>query len=490
MTSSNDANLKQHADCKIIRAHTPPYKSNGIALACALQTAVWLVRKKEKPIIVLWMGNDLPARDVLESAMSVDLVDHLLGEGHCAADGVQFNLIDTTKLVTYEHETIVALGTSVLELEASQVLDTAGALIFVPLGERDLKAYMRLAPDSNRISWKEEEQSRELGFARTSVLQQKLSWYRQFYKVVASDTFGGENSSRYVPHDGTGRCRYCGNSPPDATFRWKSHAFPEQIGNKMLVDLAECDACNRHFGDMLDDDFAKWTQPWRSVFRVAGRKGIPTSKSGDGKMRVQADDVTHLKLYVSSIGESGLIESGENRIHLRVERQAYVPMAAYKCIVKMALAVMPADYASECEHLKKWILEKSHTFESYKFKPLSVWLQFVPVQTLNGSITYAVLRRTDSATRVPYLMFVLQFSHLHLQIALPMHEQDKALCDGKLFEIMPFPHIGGLAEVEAKFGRSEVRTVDLSGVERVKGEIETIPFKYEQRVELLGNTDS
>jgi hypothetical protein len=84
-------------------------------------------------------------------------------------------------------------------------------------------------------------------------------------------------------------------------------------------------------------------------------------------------------------------------------------------------------------------------------------------------------------------MFALQFANVQLQIVLPMHEHDEVLLDGEPFELVPFPNLGGLKEVESQFGRSELRVLDMSGVDRVKGEFERISLKYEQRVELPGN---
>lgn len=48
---------------------------------------------------------------------------------------------------------------------------------------------------------------------------------------------------------------------------------------------------------------------------------------------------------------------------------------------------------------------------------------------------------------------------------------------------MQFSNLGGLKDVEFRFGGSELCVLDMSGVERVKGESEPISLKYEQRVE-------
>jgi hypothetical protein len=379
---------------------------------------------------------------------------------------------------------VVAICIGYGELEGSVQFSDAKALIFVPRSGNDLRAYMRNAPTTKPISWREENRRNMDPPIRTPELQQKISWYDEHYKVVQLGSTGGENRSVYLPQDGTGRCRYCDKKAPDVAFRTKAHAFPEQIGNKTLVDLAECDDRNKHFGNMLDNDFAKWTQPWRSAFRVIGSSGIPTTKSRDRKMRIEADDISNLRLFVSRIDENRLFDSDDKLLRLKVDRPAYVPMGVFKCMVKMSLAVMPEVYARECGHLKKWILEPTHTFESYRFRPLIVLLQLVPVPMPAGVITYALLRRTNDDDAIPYMIFVLQFSHVQLQIALPMHEQDGAFVDGAPFELVPFPNLGGLVDVETKFGKGRTLVLDMSGVERIKDDIESITLGYEQRIEI------
>jgi len=41
-----------------------------------------------------------------------------------------------------------------------------------------------------------------------------------------------------------------------------------------------------------------------------------------------------------------------------------------------------------------------------------------------------------------------------------------------------------LKDVESQFGRSELRVLDMSGIERVKGESESISLRYAQRIKL------
>jgi hypothetical protein len=471
-----------------VRAHTPPPEPDGIALACALKTACYLARERQVSRIRIWFGAGTNIRKVLAPVIAADELDALIGEGELAGDGFQFELKSGEQLEVPDDAVLLAVCVDYSEFAGFLTGKPVGAAIYVPHSEKSLQAYLSATPDSTVIGWHEEEPEQRDTLHRTEDLSRRIAWYGEFYQIIESGSLGYQNRHTYVKHDGTGRCRYCGRPSPKVTFSSKSHAFPEQIGNKTLIDPAECDECNWHFGKMLDDDFAKWTQPWRTVLRVKGSSGIPTTNSRDKKMRIEAQDADNLKVYVSQINEQHMLDTNAKRLVLNVDRPAYVPMGVFKCLVKMAMSVMPEVYAAECGHLKQWILEKNHTFESYPYRPLTVLLQLMPVRMPNEAVSYTLLLRRDEGSRVPYMMFVLLFTNVQLQITLPMHERDKLLINAEPFELMPFPNLGGLKDVEARFGRSELRVLDMSGVERVKGESERIPLKYEQRVELPANS--
>lgn len=471
----------------IKRAHTAPHQADGVPLTCALWTACYLAKQNDLLRVALWVGCDEDVKLVLATAISQDVLEPLLREGAAASDGLHFEL--RTHAVTEKPEDAILLAICVADAELKSFLDveTTHAAIFVPRTEEDLGAYLNEIPDSAVIGWTEQAPEPQRVSKRTEEMSRRIAWYDERYRPVRSGFLGQENGHKHANHDHTGRCRYCGKSAPEVTFRTKSHAFPEQIGNKTLIDPAECDACNKHFSKMVDDDFAKWTQPWRTVLRVNGSSGIPTTNSRDRKMRIEASDATNLKLFVAADDERHSVDTDAKRMKILVDRPSYTPMGVFKCMVKMALSVMPGEYSAECSHLKTWILEKNHTFETYPYRPLNLLLQLIPGPPLSPGISYSLLRRKSEDSRVPYMMFVLQFANALLQIALPMHEHDDPILKGEPYELLPFPHIGGLTELESQYGRSELRVVDMSGIERVRNEVEPVLLQYAQRIELAGS---
>jgi len=92
---------------------------------------------------------------------------------------------------------------------------------------------------------------------------ERMQWFSERYDDIANGVLAP--GGRIYLGDKTNRqCRYCGKTRPAVKFQKVAHAFPEQLGNKTLLDHLECDTCNEHFSTMLEDDFAKWTMPLRS----------------------------------------------------------------------------------------------------------------------------------------------------------------------------------------------------------------------------------
>ena len=66
-------------------------------------------------------------------------------------------------------------------------------------------------------------------------------------------------------------CRFCRLAKPDVSFRKRAHALPESIGNKSIFSFYECDDCNEYFGQTIENDFANWSLPYRSIMRIRGK---------------------------------------------------------------------------------------------------------------------------------------------------------------------------------------------------------------------------
>jgi hypothetical protein len=73
---------------------------------------------------------------------------------------------------------------------------------------------------------------------------------KQFFNTYEIDAFIPVVGSRPGPpkNKSERKCRFCGKSNPEVSFKKKAHLIPEFLGNKMLLSDFECDSCNYEFG--------------------------------------------------------------------------------------------------------------------------------------------------------------------------------------------------------------------------------------------------
>ncbi|MFS2049368.1 HNH endonuclease [Variovorax sp. Varisp41] len=461
-----------------VRIHTPPMDLADNVRFLGFITGRTLVQHQGAPGLGLAISDLDELRVLLAGIFTDEALEVLEREGVLEIEGISFFLLSEGRSTSLPSMPVLALALSPEKLGGAHCIAEATYTVFVPRTVADLENYLSIYPMSGAVQIQRSVPELEL----TEAHRERSDWFEERYETIAYSDFGPESSTTYLGQDAQRRCRYCGDTSPDVTFSTKAHAFPEQIGNKALIDLNECDRCNKHFSKWVEDDFGKWTLPMRSLGRVNG-KGIPTFQSSDKAFRVEAQDAKNLKIRLAKDDPRHVLDMESNTVTLKLERQPYVPMGVFKCLVKMALAVMPQEEALACEHLKKWILQESHTFESYPYRPLNIYTQFLPGPLPNDRFQYCLLRRRAQYPEFPFMIFVLQFSNLVLQIILPMHKEDRAIIEAGKFEMALFPHLGGLKEHEDTYGPSGSKTIDMSGFGVVRREHETMNFHFDKMID-------
>lgn len=309
------------------------------------------------------------------------------------------------------------------------------------------------------------------------VNRERAAWFDARYTIAAHRIMSG-NARHYIGDREDRLCRYCGKGKPDATFRKEAHAFPESIGNKWLISFDECDACNDLFSMKLEDDFGKFTGPMRTMGRIRG-KGIPKFKSVDGTFRVEVDSAGLLRMSVREDDPRLELDEENKRITLHFVRQPYVPMGVFKCLVKMAVAVMPESDLPRCAHLMKWLREETHSYESFPYRPLKAFVQFTPGPLPNDVITYYLLRRKDGVENTFFMQFVLQFSNIIFQIGLPFPEEDRPILSGSRNVNLAYFGNPWLGEHEERYGRVACYPLDLTSPEVKAKEPLPLAMRYE-----------
>lgn len=309
-----------------------------------------------------------------------------------------------------------------------------------------------------------------------SINDGRIAWFYARYTVVATQEISAAGSLNIGTRGGA--CRYCGKSQPDVTFKKQAHAFPEATGNKWLFSLDECDTCNDTFGRVIEDDFGKFSSPWRVMGRIRGKNGVPSYKASDRNLRIDVENTGDVRMSAHVDDPRFTIDDVNRRFTIHFERQPYTPMGVFKCFVKMSLAIMPREYLSRCAHLTRWILEETHSYASFPYRPLVCFFQFIPGPLPNDRIWYILLRRKENVSNVPYMQFVLHIGNAIYQIVLPFPKEDKAFLTGDSINIGYFPN-PWLGEHEGIYGPVACSQLDLSSPEIKRNEDAPITMRFD-----------
>ena len=267
-------------------------------------------------------------------------------------------------------------------------------------------------------------------------LQGKVMYFIENYDM-GFHFLQNTGETQYVDEEYSGKvCRFCGKHYPEVTFKKKAHAIPELLGNKEFVSRTECDACNIHFGQFLEDNLSKYLGCGRTVSQMVSKTGVPSYKSQDGKSRI---DFSDKGLIIQEVAGSKFSEMKDNHIILHTVRQSYTPVAVYKAFVKMALSMLPYKEMANFVDTADWIQEKSNIVSKYDMSNYE-WIieRFVPGPNPLPLEVWGFIRKNATGL-VPYYQFVISFGNWIEQIAVPCHLKDN-FKGGTELTLVSMPH--------------------------------------------------
>lgn len=91
------------------------------------------------------------------------------------------------------------------------------------------------------------------------------------------------------------KCRFCGETYPDATFEVEAHAISEALGNKTIICLDECDVCNAEFGkgDGIETDIISYFDIDRVLAQIRNKdNNIPKIEFPEYKLSIVDKKIT------------------------------------------------------------------------------------------------------------------------------------------------------------------------------------------------------
>lgn len=209
--------------------------------------------------------------------------------------------------------------------------------------------------------------------------------FRAGYRIVAAYP-----ARPGVPVPSLGRpdrrvCRFCEQAAPRTRFSEPASALPRGLGLDRLLAADQCDECRDLFRESLDD-----------------------------ALEVFLDDLAHDR------------------------RPSGLPIAAYKALVRTALAVLPADALDDYPDAVEWVCNPDHDLDGRSFAREGIYLHDGPGTP--PAPWLALARRRDDATPLPSTVLFVGRPGLVVQLAVPLGTGDEDL-EGEALPLVPIPDV-------------------------------------------------
>ena len=225
-------------------------------------------------------------------------------------------------------------------------------------------------------------------------------------------------------------CRFCGKSMPDVTFKQKAHAISESLGNKGLICLEECDECNRHFNETIEQDIGKLLRFQLILKGIKGKNGNPTLK-GDGV------SIKNNTPFCTIKGKNNLLLEIQDSFDFNVcqdikqllsqnfsfSSEKYIPQNIYKCFCKYVISLIDSGHLPYFKETIKWIKEPN-----VKRRLPPIWHCNNPLATTPCLI---IMTRKHNHKDIPYCWAIINIAGFQFLFIVPFCSQDKYKFVGK-----------------------------------------------------------
>lgn len=263
------------------------------------------------------------------------------------------------------------------------------------------------------------------------------------------------------------KCRFCGKSSPEVTFENDAHAFPEFIGNKYVLSHYECDMCNAQFSRTIEADMANLMNISHVIEGVPGKKRrIPIyQRSGP---TLQSDGKNIVIKNMEKLPDC-LLNSKQFSISL--PNPAFVPIAVYKCLTKMALTIMPEEELHNFSNTFEWINELKHDNSRFVFD--SLLLVYSESETPLPLRATLFKRKHNVQKDIPYNIFRLTYATFSFQIYIPLCSLD----NNKSYKAEQLPYFSHLDDFVKGLNSSKRQNVDFNVTYQVKNDTTQIKIE-------------
>ena len=227
------------------------------------------------------------------------------------------------------------------------------------------------------------------------------------YRVIAQIALDRPRDGRERRH-----CRFCERGEPATSFGTEMMPVPEFLGLAAPLARHECDECRAQFRTTLDDAFVAFYEPFRLLPTVRGLAAFP-SYSWD-----RWDLGPNPACWSRADGTETLV----------LPSAGHVPIAAFKFLVRLALAALPETDIDEFAATLEWVGNPDHVLDGGAFGGLLVHALLAPRAFPSPWMSLA--KKTDEDAPHPTLVALVGHRHVVFQFAVPLGQGDADL-DGE-----------------------------------------------------------
>lgn len=148
------------------------------------------------------------------------------------------------------------------------------------------------------------------------------------------------------------RCRFCGLTKEETTFKNKAHAISEGLGNKNVFLYEECDSCNDKFSVSIEPDLIGYFSFYRTFYDIKGKGGSKKIKGKD----LEISKSKNVEIVYNDHKKLPDLESLESKLTIETPLDTKIRnQDIYRCLVKFCLSVMKNEELNSFKKTIKWV---------------------------------------------------------------------------------------------------------------------------------------
>lgn len=277
------------------------------------------------------------------------------------------------------------------------------------------------------------------------------------YETIA-DYSSHQEEKTILSDSGDRKCRFCGRKEGDVTFDKDAHALSNLISNNRIFSLYECDECNGKYFTIFESNYAEYMKLRHTLSQTHGKKGVPSYKPDSqsfSRIDVKKEFTAKMKEDEDPIA---VIDKENHIIHFKGKR-TYVPVMVYKCLLKMALTIIPEAELPKVKNAMDFLMGRVN----YNCKLPVMYRQYSGAQPFGKPICFLYKRKEDRPSKnVPQYLFLLAYSNFVIQMHIPFCDEDSFLQGKEIsMPIIPTPlDLGQVVKAEMLSLESDKKIVN------------------------------